>query len=453
MVCPSPSRGLPVSQVVAFLKAHPPVAIILAALGIVALVFTILAILMMRAGVSLRPLVFMGVFLAIVGGPQVAFHLAQAFEWIPRRDLTWIAAGDRAVVGYIEDEAALAASGGVFANPRAVFGADTDLDLITDMLQLGAAGPFAGAEVAQMAMIAPAGTMVVARYPDPADAREAAERYLVAAVGSVPAPGSDGAVTVSRPVGDVIKVLVAGRTLLVLSGADERAVAARLAMAPVTVARQESPGSDAAREFWLYRPAVLAALVLVLVAVATLWFFKGSAWAASTPAVAGVEPLRQDALRQRLLAINQVDAPFTVAEESPGGRIIVTWRFADARWVDMARAHGLRRTHRLLLELDEARQVVRPTEQFSALDWSAGPRGGGLQWRTGMGITFFQLEHQQVFGLQLDERGRFLPQLSYAYTFNLQEMKAPFIAATTQAGWDWRPTAWHGPSWLRWLTD
>ena len=78
---------------------------------------------------------------------------------------------------------------------------------------------------------------------------------------------------------------------------------------------------------------------------------------------------------------------------------------------------------------------------------------GGVQWPTGMGITFFQVEHQRVFGLQLDAQGRFLPQLTYAYTFNLQEMRAPFIAARTQAGWDWRPTAWHGPTWLRWLTN
>ncbi|MDZ4673474.1 MAG: hypothetical protein SGI84_03405 [Gemmatimonadota bacterium] len=286
------------SQVATFIRANPAVGVILAALGIVAVVFTILTILMTRAGTSLRPLVFMGVFLAIVGAPQVAFHLAQALEWIPKRDLTWVAA----------------------------------------------------------------------------------------------------------------------------------------------------------REFWFYRPVVLVPVLLVLVALATLWFFKGSSWASTVPAVAGVAPLRQDALRQRLLAANQVDAPYTVAEEHPGGRIVVTWRFADAKWVDMARAHGLRRSHRLLLELDEARQVVRPTEQFSALDWSAGPRGGGVHWRTGIGITFFQVEHQRGFGLQLDDRGRFLPQPSYAYSFNLQEMKAPFIAATTQAGWDWRPTAWHGPSWLHWLT-
>lgn len=30
---------------------------------------------------------------------------------------------------------------------------------------------------------------------------------------------------------------------------------------------------------------------------------------------------------------------------------------------------------------------------------------------------------------------------------------APLISAVTMAGWAWRPTAWHGPRWLRWLTQ
>jgi hypothetical protein len=46
-----------------------------------------------------------------------------------------------------------------------------------------------------------------------------------------------------------------------------------------------------------------------------------------------------------------------------------------------------------------------------------------------------------------------MPKLSYGYTFNAQEMKAPLIAAVTGAGWRWRPTLWRGPRWLGWLTD
>ena len=42
---------------------------------------------------------------------------------------------------------------------------------------------------------------------------------------------------------------------------------------------------------------------------------------------------------------------------------------------------------------------------------------------------------------------------SYAYTFDLKEMKSPLIEAATRAGWRWQPTLWQGPAWLRWLTE
>jgi hypothetical protein len=441
------------SDAIAFLRANPALIAILAALAIVTLVFGVLAILMSRAGVSLRPLVFLGVFLGIVGGPQIAFHVAQAFEWIPKRDLTWVSAKDRPPVsGLVENEAVLAATDGVFSDPLAVFGPQADPDLISDLTPLGKDGPFGDARPVQMAVLRSGGTTVVARYADARSATSAAERYLLSAAGALPAYGSDGSRTVQRPVGDYLKVLVAGRTLLALTGVDQDDLASQLRASQVLVPAA-GPTPDAAADFWLYRPAVLVGLTLLLVALATVWFFKGSVWAASIPAPAGIAAAPSGELRDRLLAINSLDVPFTVEEESPSGRLVVTWRFADARWIDHARAHGMRRTHRVLLDMDESRQAVRATEQFSALDWSAGPRGASLDWKAGMGTVFFQTEHRRVFGLQLDEHGRFVPQLSYVYTFNLQEMKAPLIAATTQSGWTWRPVAWHAPSWLHWLTD
>lgn len=438
---------------IGFLKANPAVLVALVATALAALVLGILAATMWRSGASLRPIVFMAVFMAIVGGPQVLFHLAQGFGWIPKRDLTWVAAKDLPASGFLEVEDALTVREGKFTQPAAVFGTNHDPDLITNLLRLGAEGPFASAEIAQMAIIPPAGTTVVARYGDAGAARTAGLQYLESSVGFVPTVGADGAWTATRPAGDVIKVVVAGRTLLAVTGPNERDVTERLASAPVRVTREGSPGAAAAREFWFYRPAVLATVTGLLVLLATLWFFKGSSWAATIPAVAGTSPLSIDELRARLLAVNALEVPFSVAEESPGGRVVVTWRFADARWVDMARAHGMRRTHRILMELDPKEQIVRPTDQFSSIDWSAGPGGGALQWRAGMGITFFQVEHRRVFGLQVDEHGRFQPKLSYSYTFNLQEMKAPFIQAVTNAGWTWRPSAWRGPGWLNWLTD
>jgi hypothetical protein len=250
-----------------------------------------------------------------------------------------------------------------------------------------------------------------------------------------------------------VKALVAGRTLVVLTGPDPRSLEQRLAASRIVSVASSDPSAPfdaAAADFWLYRPGVLVALTAGLLMLAALWFFKGSAWAATIEPAPGVPPVTGQELERRLLAINDLDVPFAV--EAGRGSIVASWRFADARWIDLARAHGTRRTHRILMELDARAHTVRPVEQWTSLDASAGRGGASLRWVSGTGITFFQHEHQRVFGLQVDERGRFVPRLSYAYTFDLEEMKAPLVEAVRKAGWHWRPTMWRGPAWLHWLT-
>ena len=442
------------STIIAFLRANPAVAAIVGALAIVTLVFGVIAFLMMRDGVSLRPLAFMAGFLAIIGGPQVAFHLAQALGVIPKKNLTWTFGKDRLPAGYVEQEAALGAEGGRFIDPATVFGPDLDPALVTDLRRAGAESPFGDAEVAQMAIIPPSSSAIVARYRDNPAALLAHSRYMTMAAGSALLPGPDGTHTFTRPQGDVVKSLTAGRTLVVLTGPDEPKLADRLDDSRIVTRRESgvlTPLDTSAGDFWLYRPAVLVAILMILVVVAAAYFFRVSAWAATIPAAAGVSVQPASEVRERLLAVNSIDAPFSAVERDDG-HIAVTWRFADAKWVDLARAHGMRNTHRIVLELDDVTKTVYPTEQYTRMDWSAGAGGASLRWATGMGITFFQVEHQRVFGLQIDERGRFVPRLSYSYTFDLQEMKSPLISAVTGAGWRWRPTVWQGPQWLRWLT-
>ena len=118
--------------------------------------------------------------------------------------------------------------------------------------------------------------------------------------------------------------------------------------------------------------------------IASVYFFRGSAWAGTVAARAGVQPASERDLRERLVAVNTLDAPFTVTDAGDG-RMAVTWRFADAKWVDLARAHGMRRTHRILLDFDDRTKTVYPTDQRSSVDWSARASGGahGAQgpWR------------------------------------------------------------------------
>ena len=193
--------------------------------------------------------------------------------------------------------------------------------------------------------------------------------------------------------------------------------------------------------------------VLALVLLYALWFFKGSAWASGLPPVAGVAPVPAAELEARLLAINAEDVPFRIEPGNSPGEYFATWRYADAKWVDLARVRGLRSTFRVRLTLDGSEQVVRATDYTSSYDWSAGAGGANFAWQAESGIVFFQKEQRRLFGVQLKDQGGIKGDLSYHYKFDLQELKAPLIAATTGSGWAWRPVVWQGPVWLRWFTE
>jgi hypothetical protein len=121
--------------------------------------------------------------------------------------------------------------------------------------------------------------------------------------------------------------------------------------------------------------------------------------------------------------------------------------------MDQARAHGMRRTHRLDLDLGEASRTARVTEYRGTMDWSAGRGGGQIKWHAARGIRFFEYAHERVFGLQFGPDGRPSGALGYVYTFNVQELKQPFIRAVTDAGWTWQPLMVDAPKALRWLTE
>src|SRR3546814_15583121 len=96
------------------------------------------------------------------------------------------------------------------------------------------------------------------------------------------------------------------------------------------------------------------------------------------------------------------------------------WRYADAKWVDLMRVHGMNGTYRLVLRLDEGTHNVRAQDRYASFDWSAGrgPSLVSLKWNASLGITFFEYRHERVFGLQFKD-GQPTFDLSYAYTFDL----------------------------------
>lgn len=169
-------------------------------------------------------------------------------------------------------------------------------------------------------------------------------------------------------------------------------------------------------------------------------FGRVASWAGQVPAVPGVEPIAAATLMQRLLDLNEQDVPYTLSRGTHSNEIVVDWRYADAKWLDLMRVHGMSKGYRLVLRLDEGAHNVRAQDCYASFDWSAG-RGldlVNLDWKVSLGITFYEYRTERVFGLQFRD-GKPTFDLSYAYTFDLNELKQPMIEIIRHSGWNFRP--------------
>ncbi len=426
-------------------------------------VCTILGLIMARSGASLRPIYWFAGFFALIVFPQIIGNFFKAFHTTkieaPRTAaLEQLAAAPNA-------DAPNANSATRSADAKSLFGPDADPQLISDVR--GAYGDvFASADFAQFAVLPNGETVLLARFQSSAAAEKAWMNYLrVAGLQAGGKGDSHRGYVVTRPVGDRAYALPFGTMLGVWTGTDDATIRNRMMTGGFEIPRRApldnstetenstAPAKSPGKPKNPLTIVLIAAALVVYMFIVASYFFKGAAWAGTYRAKPDTTPVIPSELSARLEAINDFDVPFQIERGTQPNEFFATWRYADAKWVDLARARGMKRTFRIRLVIDESRHTVRATDYAASFDWSAGHGGASLDWKASLGIVFFQSEHQRVFGLQLDEQGRFKPELSYAYTFNLQEMKSPLIEAVTRAGWNWRPTVWQGPTWLRWLTE
>jgi hypothetical protein len=169
-------------------------------------------------------------------------------------------------------------------------------------------------------------------------------------------------------------------------------------------------------------------------------FGRVASWVGALPAVPGIEPVAVETLMQRLLSINDQAVPYTLSRGTHANEIVVDWRYADAKWLDLMRVHGMRKGYRLVLRFDDGTHNARAQDRYASFDWSAGrgPDLVSLKWNVSLGITFYEYRHERVFGLQFKD-GKPTFNLSYAYTFNLNELKQPMIEIIRHSGWNFRP--------------
>jgi hypothetical protein len=231
------------------------------------------------------------------------------------------------------------------------------------------------------------------------------------------------------------RVLRDPRRILVALGFQEEAALQRLAATPgLTMVAGPSGGKVPSKtQFFVAFGCVMAWAVLQF-----FLFGRVASWAGGVPAAPGTTPVAAEQLVSRLMAVNSLGVPFAVSKGEQPNELYVDWRYADAAWFDLMRVHKIQRGYRLVLRLDAADGNVRAMEQMSALDLSAGASAAALEWKTSYGINFFHYSHERVFGLQIKD-GQLTLEPSYAYTFDLQELKQPIIEIIRNAGWEYRP--------------
>lgn len=427
-----------------------------------ALICLLLGFLMSRSGASLRPIYWFAGFFSLVVLPQFLGHLYKAVQ-------TSATEGPRTAALKQLSESDSKSNRDTTESAARLFGPDADPQLIVDVRN-AFGGVFTKAEFARFATLPTGESVLLARFDGYLAAEKAWVDYLrVSGLNQLDGKGdSQRGYVVTRPTGDRAFVLHMQNMVGIWTAPNDSIIRQRMITTGFEIPRRAplaesaaNPSSDVSPStpttpstpgrslspLWITLGMTLYGLIVVA------YFFKGVAWAGTYTAKSSVPPINAGELAQRLETINTMDVPLVLERGNQPNELFATWRFANAKWVDLARARGMKRTLRIRLVLDEPTATVRATDYSSDVTWSAGRGGASVEWKAATGILLHFTEHQRVFGLQLDDQGHFQPNLTYAYSFNLNEMKSPLIEAVTRAGWNWRPTVWEGPSWLRWLTE
>lgn len=437
-------------------RNNPGLGISLALLCAGALVCLALGFLMSRSGVSLRPIYWFAGLFSLIVVPQFLGHLYRALH----------TSDSKLPISAAPDQLSQSASPAFTESATRLFGPDADPQLIIDCRN-AFGDVFANATFARFATLPSGESILLAQFNGYLAAEKAWVDYLrVSGLNRLDGKGdSQRGYVVTRPTGDRAYVLHMQNRVGVWTGPNDAAIRRRMITtgfeiprrAPLgdaaPVSRSDSTRTEPTASTKPLATGWIAAGIALYAVVVVAYFFKGAAWAGTYPAKSGSAPIKANELAQRLEAINTLDVPFVLQRGNQPNVLFATWRFADAKWIDLARARGMKRTLQIRLVLDERTATLRATDYWASLDWSTGRGGAAGQWNAAVGILFYFTEHQRVFGLQLDDQGNFKPDLTYPYTFNLNEMKSPLIDAVTRSGWNWRPTLWEGPSWLRWLTE
>ena len=147
------------------------------------------------------------------------------------------------------------------------------------------------------------------------------------------------------------------------------------------------------------------------------------------------KPVTEKKLRAIIKNINRFDVPAWVQER--GRKLVVTWKYVDAKWWEILARAGLEQIYELHIKFNERKKEATLIDVKKSVSWRAGPsqvrvRGGFFR-----GI-YFGFEIGKRWGIKENfELGNI-----YDYKFSPQEIKNPVMNSILRNGWVVRFGMW-----------
>jgi hypothetical protein len=128
-------------------------------------------------------------------------------------------------------------------------------------------------------------------------------------------------------------LLPVDRHIVHVEAADDEAIDARLHALPFI---HENPEKNPLFVLFTEHLGLAFAGLALYVAAFGIAMARGGSWAAEIAPRPRTAPVTAKTLRARILALNDLDLPFHVREESDG--LVAEWRIADDRWIGLMEA-------------------------------------------------------------------------------------------------------------------
>ncbi|NWG03015.1 MAG: hypothetical protein HXY44_09195 [Syntrophaceae bacterium] len=161
-------------------------------------------------------------------------------------------------------------------------------------------------------------------------------------------------------------------------------------------------------------------------------------WATVVNPKPEVTPLSESELKRRLLSLNEMDVPFRVSERKDG-KIDITWRLADAKWVGLMTLNKVTKIQVIRLKLSEPEKACRAVDITKSVRATADGLKTAFSFDTffSRGVIFGQWEFEKQYGL-IFKNGNFTFDKVYEYKFSYDELKNPIVNVVIQSGWKYK---------------